>query len=173
MRDKGNRVERMNRESAKRGMGAESWLLQEKLGGLRGVARRQAAKATIRLCPDQGILSQKWLGLSSLSPASCLLNLWAVRPALILLRAILKKFFILSLSGLSASPQLLASPMPQAPAMRARSSHSSLPQPSQLSHTEPYSQPDPPFLQSELSPPPGRAHVLPAQAMATVGSRLP
>lgn len=59
-----------------------------------------------------------WQALSRLwsSQLSSLLNLWALWPALILLRASLKTFFVLSLSGFSASPQFLAGSMPQAQA---------------------------------------------------------
>lgn len=54
----------------------------------------------------------------------------------------------------SSPGQLCASGPSLGPVMRARSSHSSLPQPYQLGHTEPYSQPAPPGLQSGPSPPP-------------------
>lgn len=146
------------------------------MGGLSGVVWRQAAKAD--LVQTRAVLSRKWPEQTSLSPATLC---WACKcydqPLPCYLRASLETFQTFSawfLCSASSSGQPYATGPSLGPVMRAHSSHSSLPQPYQPGHTEAYSQPDPPGLQSGPSPPPrpALAGVLPTQTVASAGSGL-
>lgn len=138
---------------------------------------REAANATDRFCPGLRSPQPWWLDAArSLQYPLCSACSLSVQPFALLSVDKPTEIFLPSLPTFSAFPlapgQCMATGPSLGPVTRARSSHSCLPQPSQLSYTQPYSVPDPPFLQSGLSPPPGRAHVLQTQTMATVGNGL-